>query len=86
MPATQRPEMVIFKSDKILPLTHIVCTGRFSFLFYLKITIILAINNGDKILLKFFKDKKIQNRMIEKQLQGEKVTISLQFLVEKPLS
>ena len=26
-----------------------------------------------KILLKFFKDKKIQNRMIEKQLQGEKV-------------
>ena len=27
-----------------------------------------------KILLKFFKDKKIQNRMIEKQLQGEKVT------------
>ena len=52
----------------------------------LKITIIFAINNGDKILLKFFKDKKIQNRMIEKQLQGEKVTISLQFLVEKPLS
>ena len=55
-------------------------------MFCLKITIILAINNGDKILLKFFKDKKIQNRMIEKQLQGEKVTISLQFLVEKPLS
>ena len=28
--ATQPPEMVIFKSDKILPLTHLVCTG-FSF-------------------------------------------------------
>ena len=80
-----RPEMVIFKSDKILP-PLLVCTVWFSVLFYLKITIILAINNGDKILLKFFKDKKIQNRMIEKQLQGEKVTISLQFLVEKPLS
>ena len=52
----------------------------------LKITIILAINNGDKILLKFFKDKKFQNRMIEKQLQGEKVTISLYFLVPIPVS
>ena len=28
-----------------------------------------------QILLKFFKDKKVQNRLIEKQLQGEKVTI-----------
>ena len=39
-----------------------------------------------KILLKFFKDKKFQNRMIEKQLQGEKVTISLYFLVPIPVS
>ena len=77
--------MVIFKSDKILPLAHTIEFVQ-AVLFYLKITMILAINNGDKILLKFFKDKKIQNRMIEKQLQGEKVTISLQFLVEKPLS
>ena len=27
-----------------------------------------------QILLKFFKDKKVQNRLIEKQIQGEKVT------------
>ena len=33
-----------------------------------------------KILLKFFKDKKIQNRMIEKQLQGEKVDTSFPFV------
>ena len=28
-----------------------------------------------QILLKFFKDKKVHNRLIEKQLQGEKVTL-----------
>ena len=39
----------------------------------------MKLKNGDKILLKFFKDKKFQSRMIEKQLQGEKVTISLYF-------
>ena len=52
----------------------------------LKITIAKTLKNGDKILLKFFKDKKFQNRMIEKQLQGEKVTISLYFLVPIPVS
>ena len=33
------------------------------------------LEDRSQILLKFFKDKKITNRLIEKQLQGEKVKI-----------
>lgn len=39
----------------------------------------------NQILLKFFKDKKFQNRMLEKHMQGEKVNIlSFHILIQSP--